>query len=97
MGLEGYFISWNEEMVNLYRTCLNFFENLILKFSNFYSEHELSNFITYGGLDALVYLCRVLHTYDLHQLGTTALANLSGYGKLKLFFSRFFLKKLIHF
>jgi hypothetical protein len=46
----------------------------------FFVEHELTNFITYGGLDALVYLCRALHTNDLHQLGTTALTNLSGYG-----------------
>ncbi|RIA93187.1 armadillo-type protein [Glomus cerebriforme] len=47
------------------------------------NEHELSNFITYGGLDALVYLCRTLHTNDLHQLGTTALTNLSGYESFK--------------
>ncbi|CAB4380285.1 ARM repeat-containing protein [Rhizophagus irregularis] len=47
------------------------------------NEHELSNFITYGGLDALVYLCRASHTNDLHQLGTTALTNLSGYESFK--------------
>ncbi|CAG8551545.1 13823_t:CDS:10 [Funneliformis mosseae] len=47
------------------------------------NEYELSNFITYGGLDALVYLCRSLHTNDIHQLGTTALANLSGYESFK--------------
>ncbi|CAI2163679.1 11923_t:CDS:10 [Funneliformis geosporum] len=47
------------------------------------NEYELSNLITYGGLDALVYLCRPLHTNDIHQLGTTALANLSGYESFK--------------
>ncbi|CAG8492184.1 17089_t:CDS:10 [Acaulospora morrowiae] len=46
-------------------------------------EQELSNFITYGGLDALVYLCRTSQSYDLHYWGTTALANISGYDSLK--------------
>ncbi|CAG8505266.1 16022_t:CDS:10 [Acaulospora colombiana] len=47
------------------------------------NEQELSNFITYGGLDALVYLCRTSQSYDLHFWGTTALANISGYDSLK--------------
>ena len=47
----------------------------------FFLEHELSNFITYGGLDALIYLCRALNKNELNKLGTTTLTNLSGYGK----------------
>ncbi|RHZ87825.1 hypothetical protein Glove_30g42 [Diversispora epigaea] len=50
------------------------------------NEQELLNFINYGGLDALMYLCRTSQESDLHELhllGTTALANISGYESLK--------------
>ncbi|CAG8813373.1 22989_t:CDS:2, partial [Racocetra persica] len=39
---------------------------------------EIFHLITNGGLDALVYLCRATQSCDLHLLGTTALASLSG-------------------
>ncbi|CAG8510281.1 10998_t:CDS:10, partial [Scutellospora calospora] len=42
------------------------------------NEQEISSFITNGGLDAVVYLCRATQSCDLHLLGTIALANLSG-------------------
>ncbi|CAG8493300.1 2198_t:CDS:10 [Cetraspora pellucida] len=42
------------------------------------NEQEIFHLITNGGLDALVYLCRATQSCDLHLLGTTALASLSG-------------------
>ncbi|CAO3570669.1 unnamed protein product [Mortierella alpina] len=43
------------------------------------NEKVLENVIEHGGLDAIVYLCSVVHGFELHALATKSLAALSDY------------------
>ncbi|KAF9099343.1 hypothetical protein BGX27_000618 [Mortierella sp. AM989] len=40
-------------------------------------EKVIASVLSHGGLDAVIYLCSMVHGYELHSLATTALATLS--------------------
>ncbi|KAF9925941.1 hypothetical protein FBU30_004365 [Linnemannia zychae] len=42
-------------------------------------EKALNNVLSHGGLDAMIYLCSMVHGYELHSLATSALAALAEY------------------
>lgn len=40
-------------------------------------EKALDSVLDHGGLDAMIYLCSMVHGYELHSLATSALAALA--------------------
>ncbi len=54
------------------------------------TEKVLENVLEHGGLDAIVYLCSVVHGFELHALATKSLAALSDHRKCKLCITFFF-------
>jgi hypothetical protein len=44
-------------------------------------EKDLHNMVAYGGVDALIWLCRSSRNIQLHHLSTTILAMLTEKGK----------------
>lgn len=45
-------------------------------------EKALDGVLDHGGLDAMIYLCSMVHGYELHSLATSALAALAEHRKL---------------
>ena len=40
-------------------------------------EKVIESVLSHGGLDAVIYLCNMVHGYELHALATNALAALA--------------------